>query len=412
MADTDTAVDPSCDTSNEDIIAQRILKRAEIAKMTRQLKNKLSKAGMKVRDQNTGTNSANSLQEGIKILQHPHRMQQSSSGMSSPMSSPSKSLSEDVTNNITATAISNIQKSKLITPTRNTFNLSMSQITPSTGSPLKRKNSSITRSATSNRSRTFYDEDDDETDSLVSPLKRHHSSFSYGVAPYNNSSTSPFQLKQSAASIPTSAPSASMQPPKTPPQKQEELFQPFSSQGRNRRRDSFSRQKENQMPWNEQQNVLFTPKSSNKVKEFTTPNGSKYSNQQEELGADLLMFLSNSPARTFSSKDQKDYNRLLTIPTTPKSSSHNTNNNQLESTPLRNTPGASFMQQPLLGTPIGISMLSTQMTPNNRNSKPVGLNKTPFSLSDYINLTPSPRLLRTPNAAAAESSLHQALFKH
>lgn len=412
MTDTNLTADVTCDASSEDIIAQKILKRAEIAKMTRQLKDKLSKAGMKVRDQNTNTSNSTSLQEGITISQNTHHLQQSSSGLSSPISSPSKSLSEDVTNNITATAISNIQKSKLITPTRNRFNLSMSEITPNSGSPLKRKSSSITRSAASVRSRSLYDEDDDETDSMVSPLKRHHNSFSFAVSPYNNTSTSPFQLKQSIIPTPTSATSASMQPPKTPPQKQEELFQPLSSQRRTRHRDSFSRQKENQIPWNEQQNVLFTPKSSNKIKEFATPNGSRYSNQQEELGADLLMFLSNSPARTFSSKDQKDYNRMLTIPTTPKSSSHSTNVNQLESTPLRNTSGATFMQQTLLGTPIGISMMATQMTPNNRNSKPVGLNKTPFSLSDYINLTPSPRLLRTPNTAAAESSLHQALFKH
>lgn len=174
---------------------------------------------------------------------------------------------------------------------------------------------------------------------------------------------------------------------------------------------------------NTQSSLLSTPKSSNRIREFTTPN-----KNSEDLGADLLLFLSNSPARTFNGREQKDLNKMLVIPTTPKSSSYSNNNgtnsssannnnnnnaNLLESTPLRNqfhqylspsmansnTPSGVFMQ-PLLGTPIGISMNSrfaNPATPNNRQSNK-NLNKTPgFSMSDYINFTPSPRVARTPD---------------
>ncbi|GAV27039.1 hypothetical protein PMKS-000500 [Pichia membranifaciens] len=170
---------------------------------------------------------------------------------------------------------------------------------------------------------------------------------------------------------------------------------------------SFPLESDNRGP--SQSNLLMTPKSSNRIKEFTTPN-----KNSDDLGADLLLFLSNSPARTFNNKDTKDISKVLAIPTTPRSSGSNLNNiSLLESTPLKNqlppyftspslgnnnTPSAAFLQ-PLLGTPIGISMNSRFQNPDTPNNRPSNknLNRTPgFSMSDYINFTPSPRVTRTP----------------
>ncbi|ODQ48696.1 hypothetical protein PICMEDRAFT_14226 [Pichia membranifaciens NRRL Y-2026] len=479
--------------SNEEIIAQKILKRVEIAKMTRQLKEKLFKAGLKVRDQQNANLNTN------------HGTFLTSSSSSSPSSSPSKSLSEDVTNNITATAISNIQNSKLVTPTRQNFSfdnttLSISALTPAI-SPLKRKSSSIYRSTDSSRHFLYEQHLDDD---LVSPVKRMNNGLN--SSPYGNS-TSPYQYTRGALlQSPQSLPNSQLQPPKTPPQKQVDIFQ--SGQRNNANKSLHQEQQEQQQQlithrdnnttstsreiihtgadsndnyvnsninqgkvefdkpkkregtlkntarrkqhlssqqlqhsgnnilsfkdpiqhphWNEnsissfplendnkgpsQSTLLMTPKSSNRVKDFTTPN-----KNPDDLGADLLLFLSNSPARTFNSKDAKDINKVLTIPTTPRSSGSNMNNiSLLESTPLKNqlppyftspslgnnnTPSAAFLQ-PLLGTPIGISMNSRFQNPDTPNNRPSNksLNRTPgFSMSDYINFTPSPRVTRTPD---------------
>lgn len=478
--------------SNEDVIAQKILKRVEIAKMTRQLKEKLFRAGLKVRDQQQNSNL--NVNNNANFL--------NSSNSSSPSSSPSKSLSEDVTNNITATAISNIQNSKLVTPTRQNFSfdnstLSISALTPAI-SPLKRKSSSIYRSTESSRHFLYEQHMDDD---LISPVKRMNNGLN--SSPYGKS-TSPYQYtKGSLLQSPQSIPNSQLQPPKTPPQKQVDIFQsaqrnnagrflPQHQQSLNQR-DSNAlnpndnenggastansdnntnnisiniqsnngkvefgkpKQKERtinntsgrkqhlppqqqqhpsvkdqaqQAQWNDntitsfplesennegpsQSSLLMTPKSSNRVKEFTTPN-----KNSDDLGADLLLFLSNSPARTFNNRDTKDINKVLAIPTTPRSSGSAMNNmNLLESTPLKNqlppyftspslvngnTPSTAFLQ-PLLGTPIGISVnnrFQNPDTPNNRQSNK-NLNRTPgFSMSDYINFTPSPRVTRTPD---------------
>ncbi|KAG0682164.1 hypothetical protein C6P40_005360, partial [Pichia californica] len=101
-----------------------------------------------------------------------------------------------------------------------------------------------------------------------------------------------------------------------------------------------------------------------------------------------------------------------------------TNLNILESTPLKNqlpqyfvspninnTPSSNTFLQPLLGTPMGNNNSNNVYngrffnpdTPNNRQSNKnlnmnLNLNRTPgFSMSDYINFTPSPRVTRTPD---------------
>lgn len=468
--------------SNEDLIAQKILKRVEIAKMTRQLKEKLYKAGQKVRDQNQSHSQSQnpSLQHsGYPDLQSNHL---NSSNSSSQTSSPSKSLSEDVTNNITATAISNIQNSKLLTPTKSansTFqfeNTTLPHLTPSI-SPLKRKSvSSIYRSTTSSRNLLYENFNDDDNDNLISPVKRMNNGTGVGLNSSPFSTTSPYQytrgsLIQTPQSLPNSQNSQHQQsvsqPPRTPPQKQVDIFQnyhrqaikdikPFTELDQNQTVPKKKNKKGANSNYNTDSNdnnniefvntnvLLSTPKSASfhKTKEFTTPN--KIS---EDLGADLLIFLSNSPVRNYtggnhnnngnsstsSSKEQRELNKILTIPTTPKSSNANhINITALESTPLRNqffspsiintnTPSSSSNNflQPLLGTPIGISSggnTSNSISNTNRFQNPAtpnrqlgnnhavninrNINRTPgFSMSDYINFTPSPRVTRTPDYA-------------
>ena len=494
--------------SNEDIIAQKILRRVEIAKMTRQLKDRLSKAGLKVRgDQNQSQGNTD------QALYRPP------SNSSSPLSSPSKSLSEDVTNNITATAISNIQNSKLVTPTRTTFNfdptLSISVLTPII-SPLKRKNSSIHRSGTYSQSRTSIYESFDDT--LVSPMKRmnHGPGSSTGSmlqsSPFPNS-TSPYQYSRGyfiqtpqslsqpvslTMSMPLSQPN--MNAPTTPPQKSTDLYptadtsdsvhQFTATRGKGngnsnagakskpRRRakkalalkpidneidnnnvllEKACASKSAHMDTNSdvsnkeqiQTSLLSTPKAP-RIKEFTTPNrpsttGGGNGIGNEDVGADLLLFLSNSPARNFTpargsdAHDDLDATQApssssittstvavsntshkLAIPTTPKASSSSTmgaHASLLDSTPMRTqlpqyftspmlmtansgintgtntgTPSTSLMQ-PLLGTPIRYA----PATPKQGGAKGFGSRTPGFSMSDYINFTPSPRVGRTPD---------------
>ncbi|CAI8510650.1 unnamed protein product [Pichia kudriavzevii] len=431
--------------SNEDIIAQKILKRAEIAKMTRQLKEKLLRVGLKVRDQNSisGNDDNNA---------HPHQLNSSTS--STPMSSPSKSLSEDVANDITATAISNIQNSKLLTPTKSRLsldgnNISLSSLTPATISPLKRKRSMMYRT------NSHYEQHDD---TLVSPLKRSNTTGMLNSSPFDMTS-SPYQFTRGSLlvtpqSLPHSSTNNATQPPKTPPLKQFDIFQTVQRsseiklvtksntlkpsnefQNENSRRMSpkkkllpplqqdpdLNRTIQADQPWDENTPSLqMNPdkeQSTNSL--LSTPRASTSKNNQDD-GADLLLFLSNSPARTFNNKEQRDINKMLAIPTTPKANNSNHNiisigGSGLESTPLRNgflSPTQNSMMQPLLGTPIGINLLSNNnnnnqhgrfqapATPNNRlsSNSHKNVNRTPgFSMSDYINFTPSPRVARTPD---------------
>ncbi|GMM44576.1 hypothetical protein DAPK24_011510 [Pichia kluyveri] len=495
--------------SNEDIIAQKILKRVEIAKMTRQLKDKLFKAGLKVRDQNgnnnnndndldnntnnttNNTNSNSNSDSNFNSITNINNEQSNFlfySNNSSPVSSPSKSLSEDVTNNITATAISNIQNSKLLTPTRNNrlsfenSNLSFTAITPLI-SPLKRKNSSIYRSTTFSRNLLYDNNYDDE---LASPVKRintsnfqlnnniNNNNNNNNISPYSNgNSTSPYQLNR-GFSIPTpTSQSINNQShqhhhqhnthlrskkinqrsnnPKTPPTETIDIFRENTNLTMNKSKQEINiininnhSTYSNNAPLQSQ--LLSTPKSSTiKTRDFSTPN--KNGNNSDDMGADLLLYLSNSPARNYHtnsvlnkqnienieheseheiehdndnendkltngtsvSKIKNSKERIINIPTTPKHiSSNNTINLNIESTPLRNQLPSQFFlspnnnnnnnnninsfMQPLLGTPIGINNKSL----NNNNNKNL-INRTPgFSMSDYINFTPSPRISRTP----------------
>ncbi|KAG0688429.1 blue light receptor, partial [Pichia californica] len=357
--------------SNEDIIAQKILKRVEIAKMTRQLKEKLSKAGLQVRDQQQ---QQGMYADGQNLYS---RYNNNSSNSNSPQSSPSKSLSEDVTNNITATAISNIQNSKLVTPTRNNFNfensnLSISALTPII-SPLKRKSSSIYRSTESNRN-FLYENFDDE---MMSPLKKIHNG-GLTSSPYANS-TSPYQFTR--GSLLQSPPNSlnnnnninHLQPPKTPPQKQEDLFSANTKLSKSKqqqiqnqkKKKSVSKRKvnnnnnnvqlsqqqvqndmqmqmqiqiqpqdlsSNQIQQNEQQinsfqslensdrgslqsNLLMTPKSSNnKIKEFTTPNKGNNNN-------------SNNSNNSNNNNDDLGADLLLFLSNSPVRNFNNHSNN-------------------------------------------------------------------------------------
>ncbi|OUM54507.1 hypothetical protein BVG19_g3910 [[Candida] boidinii] len=199
--------------------------------------------------------------------------------------------------------------------------------------------------------------------------------------------------------------------------------------------------------------VPSTPKSKIvSTRDFKTPTtNSRYINDNEE-GADLLLYLSNSPA--VPTKDRDSYGfQMLAMPTTPKAGStglHISGTPQIpfDSTPPRSvlpplpfstpsvtlekltasTPdvtstfiGSSNLDKSknnssfsksnnITGTPQQVSntnngvKLNVLATPNNSLSRnrALGYNaQTPgFSMSDYVNFfTPSPRLLGTPDVS-------------
>lgn len=205
----------------EEDMTKRILEKVEIAKMTRQLRSKLSKAGSKVREV-----------------------------QSSPISSISKNISLEISN----TAIKNIKNS----PKKHDI------------SPLKRKR----------------DEQRNQLDS--SPLKRPHPEIFINSSPILTS------------------------PQQTPTRKKRLQTPPHT----------LTSEKENEEQYEKEQidaiheDLLSTPKSNSNNHShhirFQTPKGGAVgAGDAADLGADLLLYLSNSPATSFKKKEEK-------IPTTPK----------------------------------------------------------------------------------------------
>ncbi|KAG7835321.1 hypothetical protein KL943_002636 [Ogataea angusta] len=311
----------------EDAIAEKILKRAEIARITRQLKSKLFRAGMKVREsQGKATNSS-----------------------SPPIWS---------------------------SPTRNSDSLDKGT-SPST-SPMKRKSS-------------------ETGDDFSSPVKRlHHANIpSSPFYPSNNdigyasTDRSPHQEKSELVPI-----------PKTPPLNSKAMLDDIALQ----KTSNTTKENAAGSAQSALQSALFsTPKSARTKKnfDFKTPN-SRYVDENEE-GAGLLLYLSNSPARTSNSREAKDSNNFLNIPTTPKSNHASmlnltsTPNLGIESTPPRNSSSAlpfltpSLLQPP--STPGNGSILGAKLFDTTKNGS-----RTPaFNMSDYVSIfTPSPRHTRTP----------------
>ncbi|KAH3665407.1 hypothetical protein OGAPHI_003591 [Ogataea philodendri] len=304
----------------EDAIAEKILKRAEIARITRQLKNKLFKAGMKVRES-----------QGKSLTS------------SSPLDNSDPLVSES---------------------------------SPTT-SPLKRKSS-------------------DDEEAFSSPAKRAH---------HANIPSSPFYPSNTPINYLSVERSPTRQKvdiaiPKTPPLGNKVILDDIAlTKSAGAHKESLTGSAHSVY-----QSALFsTPKSSKTKKafEFKTPN-SKYVNENEE-GADLLLYLSNSPARTVNSKEGKEQSTFLNIPTTPKSSHasmlnlSSTPNLGIESTPPRGTSTAlpfstpSLLQPP--STPGNSSILGAKLFGATKNGS-----RTPaFSMSDYVSIfTPSPRHTRTP----------------
>lgn len=308
------------DDVQEDLIAQKILRRVQIAKLTRQLKSKLFRAGLKVKE---------------------------SQGK----------LSSTTHNSITNQKIAS-------SPVRSITGNGSLPSDPLT--PLKRKSSHLSKEET-----------------FSSPVKRvRHSS-------NDNLPSSPFYVTTSSS--PSREVDNTQKVPATPRQATSTKISKVSKH----------RKHKDDAPMTSS-SLLSTPKASNRrTKETTTPT-SKFVNENEE-GADLLLYLSNSPARTnTSSKEGKDYSSYISIPTTPKTSSSvfqfsSTPTFGIDSTPPRgsilplpvSTPSAAI--QSIIGTPgLGLGRIHTPGTPGSRSL--VG-NKTPgFSMSDYVNIfTPSPR---------------------
>ncbi|VEU21455.1 DEKNAAC102376 [Brettanomyces naardenensis] len=380
--------------NQEDLIAEKILKRAEIAKLTRQLKSKLFKAGLKVRES-----------QGKLPL-----------SSSSPPCSVNLSCSPAKSNTIVGSDGLKSTVSEL----------------PIT--PMKRRSNGVDGKSRRLSGGSFGD--DDEYSS--SPIKRLHSGGNLPSSPFYVTSSPAHRMKAASTGsmqTPQSMSSSQILPPKTPPPDKPATLDavgltktpsPNKIQQTTTSSHSAHRMQHQDSQANSQNGLLATPKASsgNKSKEFSTPT-TRYSNDNEE-GADLLLYMSNSPARTSTSKDAKDtkdYSSFINIPSTPKTSNSSmqfssTPTFGLDSTPPRgsllplpfstpsgligsqlhgNTPNSSTLQS-LMGTPNGsIAKFHTPATPTNKLT--VGIsNKTPgFSMSDYVNIfTPSPRYSRTP----------------
>ncbi|KAF6005751.1 hypothetical protein HII12_005326 [Brettanomyces bruxellensis] len=382
-------VDHSVSTkTSEDVIAEKILKRVRIAKLTRQLKSRLFKAGLKVR-----VSQGKLAPESVDAVLAPELS-------SSPLKGPPPEISHQ-------------SARKRNVPVK----LSEAASLPIT--PVKRHSKSESK--------------EDRELSYSSPTKKSRSNANIPSSPFyvtsspsasNDMVTRTSMLSNLQNSTETSTVQNSSVPQTPPPNKFASLNTTPSIKTPSGIKHglSYHGNKRASAPSNVA-GILSTPKASviNKTKDFTTPT-SKFINDNEE-GADLLLYLSNSPARTATSnKDSKEYNSYINIPSTPKASTSalqfsSTPTFNLESTPPRSvnllpipysTPSAVLSSQsrlensnpamlPLLGTPNGTSKFHSPATPNNKLAMGAN-NKTPaFSMSDYVNIfTPSPRYSKTP----------------
>lgn len=357
-------LDSSSMAADDAVIKEKIMQRGEIAKMTRQLKEKLFKAGLKVRDQSSTSSSSSA--SGLEYSQ----------GMTS---SPTKAISDGIFNNISATAINNIQNSKLgqLTPLRESSADKTSNgetdMTPII-SPLKRRNGSFNE----------YD---------VSPSKKQmmlNSSpiFSNG-SPYSNRAL--IQTPQSLSS--SSQPHNQPQQPTTPP--------PVFSH--------LSTSKDQQQSSNSE-NLLATPQQQKSK-----------SGNKNDVGADLLLYLLKSPANNNNGK--------TVVPTTPKLVSMSNGNPLSSGTTTITASSSDVLSMNLFGDHLngtGVNQYSSNFspslmasgqrcpqTPTNLMNTPINRFQTPltpkrlkgtpgFSLMDFINF--SPNCARTPDLSNHEFS--------
>ncbi|GMG38547.1 unnamed protein product [Ambrosiozyma monospora] len=407
--------------AQEDIIAEKILKRAEIARITRQLKSKLFKAGLKVRE--------------------------SQGKLPSPSKTPQKesNVISDTNTNINANTISTTTTPK---STRITLVEPGSRSIQKRTSPYKQPRSNYTTPL--KRKQTL---DSDETYiENSSPVKRLHSNIPSSPFCSQNSPLtqrtysqhSQLSQKTSPLSAQTTAVTPQI-PPKTPPanNKFAALAKTPTSTSNTTAKSEASQAL---------QNALFcTPKTSasitNRLKDFRTPNnsnssngqGAKYTNDKEE-GADLLLYMSNSPARTTTTaRETRDYNQLyMNILQTPKpvghlvSSNGSTSNDHhrdpdvsvpsinVDSTAITTTPPSSAARPPqisfgsvtpsvfngtnsnrmMIGTPSGGS-LRNGTGANANGTLAIAMPTTPNS----ANMLPIPEslLLNTPNQSTSNS---------
>ncbi|CDK27861.1 unnamed protein product [Kuraishia capsulata CBS 1993] len=357
------------DKDQEDIIAENILKRAEIARITRQLRSKLLKAGIKARIDN-----------GIPV-DLPSRSD------SSLPSSPANPLRDPV-------------------------------FVPSSA---QRKR----RSAHEKELDTQNDENDhdNETDDYVSPSKKHHNG--------NLSSSPVFRESNSTPAVPQTPPMSSRAQLAT-------ATTPEMARTPGKELEEGSAQ-------SALQNAIFATPKAKLIRhpyEFKTPtslssrllanqaigssSAGRYENDQEE-GADLLMFLATSPSPAYHKDRDTSYNGSRNAVTSPKTLSFQ----NLNSTPPR--PDAANMASPdpikaanqhhangsSNGAQSGSASTTNQIliqhssspqhsrfatpaapnTPGRHHKLQVGPKTPGFSMSDYVNLfTPSPRFSRTPDS--------------
>lgn len=330
------------------LIKEKIIQRGELAKMTRQLKEKLFKAGLKVRDRSSQDETL--------------------------LPSPTKVISDDIFNNISATAMQNIQNSKLATQTTTTplrrkpsaEAITHTDMTPII-SPMKRKNGA-------------------ENEYDVSPSKKqmllNSSPLMSNGSPYSNRVL--LQTPKSIASV------QQPQQPTTPPPRFSQL--------------SGSK---DQMTTANSENLLFTPKQKSK----SAGSGSANKN---DVGADLLLYLLKSPANNASGKTPSTP-KLLPIANGSSSSGSasdalgmNLFGDHLNGTGVGQYSSSNFSpnlmasgqrcpQTPtanLMNTPI--NRFQTPLTPKRLKGTPG------FSLMDFINF--SPNCSRTPDLSNHEFS--------
>lgn len=376
----------SASASDNTEIAQKIIQRGELAKMTRQLKEKLLRAGLRVKDQHA-----------------PHT---------------AGSISDSISNDISNTAMQNISTANARrTPVR-----PQTAATTVSSSPLKRRTGSFSELDSSptkkqmmlNSSPLFSNTSPYSNRSLMNtPLsiqQQQHNIVPFSKTPSHSSATNMADSR------------ATLQPPSTPPPTfasvaaaaaeaaNSKLSASTLSDHQHQHLQQLSQEQPQQQGGQSHDNVPSTPKT-------------KLSNpSHNDVGADLLLYLLKSPANNTPGRP--------TVPTTPKLSSSSTHHDlsvnifadhahhsqtgqppQVAQHPSISVhaalPGVTFSpslmangdrcpQTPttaatsnLLSTPL--AKFQTPMTPNRLRGTPG------FILTDFINF--SPNVQRTPDLA-------------
>ncbi|ODQ83236.1 hypothetical protein BABINDRAFT_159673 [Babjeviella inositovora NRRL Y-12698] len=394
----------------EDIIAERVLQRAEISRITRQLKSRLAKAGIKAKVENSQLFSSSPNKHNAQFSSEANFSPLKASGEFSPLKDAHFSGSA--------------QFSPLKAPTFSSMNHLPSSATTEVEERFPSK-------------RTL-DSDATDTDTECSPMKKHTSNPTLSNIPSSPIYQQYQQQSEREHNMTTD-------PPQTPPSTYSSLHKSSSvTLALAQSTISHVSHLNNLSPLSKVNKPLTsspglsTPKTSRNRMSLLTPKG----RSNDEEGADLLMFLATSPSPATYGKNSSMLGALPSLPKLQFPNSLDTKSPialpsfnitasasgaaTVSSTPNKESrPKSAFLapatpkrSNNLLSgvnkTPItsrfagtGITNADLLKTPTTTRATPVG-----FSMSDYVNfLTPSPisRAMsgRTPHQASNDlSSFH------